>query len=326
MSATKTLSEQIVERTTLQSGGLSGSTIERVRLMDGRELILKRVSPEWDWLSRATGDTGRLPSMWESGLLGRVPDVVDHATVAVERDGVGWNVFMRDVSEALLPAGARLDEASVRRVLETIAKVHDTFWGGSFPDLCGLADRYLLLSPQTAERERAHDNPIAHHIERGWQVFADSTPREVADPVFAILERPGLLAEQLDRCEKTLIHGDLRIANLGFAGDSVVLIDWGERTGAAPPAVEIAWFLAFDASHLQMSREDFLDMFRAISADRFEEKALKLALIGALVQKGCSIARPIVDGNEERHRTAARADLNWWITAARSALEVWSPI
>src|SRR5687767_14206656 len=54
-SSDASLTAQIVEREPIdQSQGNSGNTIERVRLGDGRRLILKRVSPEWDWLSRAT--------------------------------------------------------------------------------------------------------------------------------------------------------------------------------------------------------------------------------------------------------------------------------
>ncbi len=54
------LTAEIVSRRPLESAGNSGNVIEHVTLRDGRELVLKRVSPEWDWMSRVTHDRGRL--------------------------------------------------------------------------------------------------------------------------------------------------------------------------------------------------------------------------------------------------------------------------
>ncbi len=78
--------------------------------------MCKRVSPEWDWISRATGDRGRALSMWRAGVFDRLPDRVEHATVAVEPapDGVGWDVFMKDVSAELVGPEQRLDRQQVR--------------------------------------------------------------------------------------------------------------------------------------------------------------------------------------------------------------------
>jgi hypothetical protein len=109
----RTLSDQVIARHPLDSAGASGNTVERVTLRDGRDLICKRVSPEWDWLSRATNDRGRALSIWRSGLFERLPPAIDHATVAVEPDGAGWSVFMHDVSDALVPGDRRLDRTSM---------------------------------------------------------------------------------------------------------------------------------------------------------------------------------------------------------------------
>ena len=141
------LSDEIVAREALGSAGASGNKLERVTLRDGRELIRKEVSPEWDWISRATNDDGRVVTMWERGLFERFPPTIDHATVAAERASDRWSVFRQDVSAALVPAGRRLDRAEVRRVLAAVADLHVTFWGERFPDLCTLEDRYHLLSP-----------------------------------------------------------------------------------------------------------------------------------------------------------------------------------
>ncbi len=321
-----TLSDQIIARQTLGSAGASGNTLERVTLRDGRELICKRVSPEWDWISRATSDRGRALSMWTSGLFERIPTAIDHTTVAVEVDDQGWSVFMRDVSHALLPGERRLDRASVRRVLAAMAEVHHAFWGERFPELCSLEDRYHLLSPQTARREMELGNPVGQTIESCWELFSELVPDDIATAILTIADRPALLAEQLGKCDQTLIHGDLRLSNLGLSDDAVVLIDWGERTGSAPAAVELASFMMFDARRLDVSRDDVIADFRGLYGDRFEETALHLALIGGLVQLGCHPVLDVVLGGGDEARASAVSELDWWTARVATALETWSPI
>lgn len=319
------LTAQIVERRPLGSAGASGNTLERVTLRDGRELVLKRVSPEWDWMSRATNDRGRIGSMWTDGIFHRLPEVIDHATVAVETEDGAWSVFMNDVSDALLPARQSLDRSGVKRVLTAMAEVHESFWGDTFPQLCGLEDRYMLLSPHTARREKELGNEVGDMISLTWDVFSEFVPNEIADAVFTILDRPTLLTEQLNKCAQTLIHGDVRLANLGFSDDRLVLIDWGERTGTAPPAVELASFLLFDGRQLEIPREEVIAEFRGLYGDRFEDTALQLALIGALVQLGSNFGLRIAYTGDEVKRAAAISDLSWWTAAVGNALETWSP-
>lgn len=321
-----TLSDQIIGRQPLGSAGASGNTVERVTLRDGRELICKRVSPEWDWISRATNDRGRALFMWRNGLFDRVPPAIDHATVAVEADGQGWSVFMHDVSAALVPGDRRLDRDAVRHVLAAMAEVHRTFWGERFPELCSLADRYLLLSPQTARREMQRSNPVGELTARCWELFSELAPDDIAAAILAIADRPSLLAEQLDKCDQTLIHGDVRLSNLGFCDDAVVLIDWGERTGSAPAAVELASFIAFDARRVDVTREEMIADFRALYGDRFDETALQLALIGGLVQLGCYFVLDVVLGGGDDALALARSELAWWTRTVAMALETWSPI
>ncbi|MDQ3642919.1 MAG: hypothetical protein M3450_15985 [Actinomycetota bacterium] len=178
-------------------------------LDDGTRLVRKRVSPEWDWISRATADGGRALVMWEGGLFERVPPSLDHATVGVEREGDGWSIFMRDVSAAMVGPEEILDRGSVQQVLAALADMHLAFWGETASGLCGLEDRYHLLSPRTARRETERGHPVGDVISRCWDAFVDLVPAEIATAVLTLAERPELLAEQLAGCERTLVHGDL---------------------------------------------------------------------------------------------------------------------
>src|SRR5918911_2095541 len=319
-SRVPSLGDQILHRRPLESDGNSGNTIESVTLRDGRRLLLKRTSPEWDWMSRETHDDGRLAAMWEGGVLARVPETIDHTIVAVERDGGALNVFMRDVSDALIPADARLDRAGVRRILSAARELHETFWGESLRELCTLEDRYSLFSPATGHRELERGSHHGVVFTNGWEAFFDRVPAKIAEAVSAILERPRALAEQLDRCEQTLIHGDLRLGNLGFSDGRVVLIDWGERVGIAPAAAELGWFLGFDGWRLDVSKDEVVADFRGLYGDRCDETALQLSLLGSLVQIGGLLGFWLTQEHTDEGRAVWMDELSWWVATVERAL------
>jgi hypothetical protein len=305
--------------------GRSGSRLERVLLASGEQLVVKHVLTASDWLMRATGDNGRVAELWASGLLDRVPAVIEHAIVAVERDGAGWTVIMRDLSAALLPDGAHIGRAESRRVLAAAAALHAAFRQEPARELCALADRYRFLSPAMARREAAGGDPVPKLVGRGWERFGELVAGDVAAAVGAILERPEPFAAELARFPATLVHGDLKLGNLGFLGDRVVLLDWGTQTGWAPPAVETAWYLAINASRIDATREQVLADARAAEGDLHDEDALRLALLGGLVQLGWDKALQAAEHPDAGVRAREAADLAWWEARAREALEGWSP-
>jgi len=329
-----TLREQVVERTPLDAeGGMSGNTIERVRLRDGRTLVHKRVTRDGDWISRATDDDGRIVKAWQAGVFGHTPATLDHAMVAVEPDDDGWSVYMRDVSTDLLPRHVRLARSDVARVLGAVRDFHYAFWEQPLPELCSIEDRYYLLSPRTRQREQALGNPAEWAVV-GWDAFNAHVPTAIADTILPLVEDPTPIADELRRCEQTLVHGDLRMDNLGFRADTVVLLDWGSQMGIAPPAVEFVWFLGFDALLFDCSREDVLADFRDLYEDRFDERALQLSIIGGFVHLACHFGLGILgrsptmarlEGDDEVKRASAEAELSWWVEKVATALETWSP-
>jgi hypothetical protein len=314
---------QIVHREPLGStAGNSGNPIERVRLADSSELILKRVSPEWDWLSRSTGDDGRIVTMWDQGVFARMPASIEHAVVDVQRDGTAWSILMRDVSTTLLSEEIRHDRATVRQLLSRVADLHNAFWDEDIPSLCSIEQRYGMLSLATAEREKGkHEGDL---IVRAWESFHANAPADIADVVTALADRPTLIGDELRKCSQTLIHGDLRLGNAGFDGDRLVLLDWGDRSGIAPPAVELAWFIGFDAHRLAIPPDDVIAEFRSAYGDRFEQRALDLGLIGGLLHLAAHLGLGILTDDESRRAEATNA-LSWWTATVRRALETWSP-
>jgi hypothetical protein len=270
--------------------GRSGSLLERVVLAGGEALVVKHVRAGGDWIMRATHDQGRGAQLWSSGVLARVPAVIDHAVLGAEQVSGGWVVIMRDVSAALLPDHARIGRADSRRVLEAAAALHAAFWDEPPLALCPMVDRYQFLSPATTRREAGGADEVPRLIGRGWERFAELVPDEVAGPALSILERPEPFVAALSRFPATLIQGDLKLGNLGFLDDRVVMLDWGTQTGWAPPAVEAAWYLAINWSRIDATREQVLDDFRAAEGERHDEDALRLALLGGLALSALGVA------------------------------------
>jgi hypothetical protein len=322
----RSLLADVVAREPLAAAdGRSGSLLERVVLANGRTLVVKHVRDGGDWIMRASHDHGRAAELWSSGVLARVPDVIDHAVVGAERVEDGWVVIMRDVSAALIPDHARLSRGDSRRVLEAAAALHAGFWDDPPLELCSMADRYRFLSPATARREADGADEVPRLIGRGWERFAEVVPADVAEPVMAVLARPEPFAAALSASGSTLLQGDLKLGNLGLTADRVVMLDWGTQTGWGPPAVEVAWYLAINWSRVDATREQVLDDFRAAEGERHDEDALRLALLGGLVQLGWDKALHASGHPDPAVRAREAADLAWWTARARDALAVWSP-
>jgi hypothetical protein len=318
------LLEMVVERVPLAADGKSGATLERVRLADGRWLVVKHVDPKDDWIARVTGDPGRAPRLWSSGVMARVPWVIDHATVSVELENRGWLVVMRDVSDALLADGRRLSRDEGRRVLAAAAELHAAFRGG--PPVGGLTpvvQLYRLMSPQVAS-SLASEVEVGRLAVSGWERFPAVVPRDVAAAVAEVHDRPEALARYLAERPCTLVHGDLKLANLGFHHDRVVMLDWGSLTSWAPAAVDFAWFVAINAASVHASHDELLDDVRHAAGPDHDEEALRVALLGALAQLGWEKALGATGANATV-RARERAGLAWWSARVREALEVWAP-
>jgi hypothetical protein len=316
---------RVVHRAPLVTGGgRSGTGLERVRLDDGTELVAKRETGD-DLLVQAIGGRDRLARLWELGVLERAARWVEHGIVAVERDGDDDVVFMRDLSELLLPEGSTISRADDRRVLEAVKRVHDEFAGEAFEGLCPIVDRLRCLSPQVHEPYRDRGDFLPPLVLRGWELFPDAVPSDVVEVVTAIHQAPERFADALGAFEQTLIHGDVRLANLGLSTDAVALFDWGILTGNAPRAVEWVEHLAIDVQCIADGDHDaYLAEVRAVEGDAHDPDAMTLAILGHFAMHGWNKALDLFDGNDEV-RARQRKDLDWWVERCREAVAIWSP-
>ena len=303
----------------------SGAALEAVTLADGTRLVVKRFSAADDLLMRLTRDAGRAAALWTGGAFDRLPPAIDHATLAAAPEGDGWVLVMRDVGAALLGDERTLTRAESRRILTAAAAMHAAFAGERLAGLCAVLDWTTFMLPRVMEPWRGAPGGLPDWALRGWELFFDAAPADVAAAVAAIHNRPEALAAELGRCEPTLVHGDLSPANVGLTPDRVVVLDWALATGG-PAALEVAAFLANFRWRVGSDPETILADARAAAGARHDERALGLALLATFANYGWLFVERAVAHPVRERRPWERVHLDWWVGRIREALATaWSP-
>jgi hypothetical protein len=165
-------------------------------------LVLKHETPDDLIALVIPGGSERIGVLWESGVLPRAGQVVDHGIVAVERDGDEWLVFMRDLSDALIVETRTISRPEHRRMRETGA--HDTFRGNR--------SRHCARSPLGSDAAPAAVTALATTATSsrrscwGWE-RAGCRPVDVRARCSPCTTRPRR-SPQLATHETTLTHGD----------------------------------------------------------------------------------------------------------------------
>ena len=274
-------------------------------------------------MMRATHGPGRAATLWTTGIMDRLPSVIDPAIVRIERpeapDGRAWVLYMDDVSAHFLRKGSVVEAAESCRLLAALARMHEAFFEPDptrqpTPDLCSLEDLLVLASPATVAREAGGD-PFIGVLERGWSAFDELAPDDVRTEIHRILDDPRPLAAAMLVDGATITHSDPHYGTIAPAPDRFYALDWG-LAAWAPPAVDVAWWVDQSANLLASSREDALDAFRAAEGPRHSERTLELALLVELGLAGWQ-AQGIMDAPSEDVRERRRPDLDWWVARAR---------
>ncbi len=303
--------------------GISGCAVERWRLASGRVLFAKHLRGADSWLMRASDDRGREAGLLDAGDLDRVAEVVDHAVIAAVPESGGWLLLSEDRSEAL--SRPPRTHAARRALLEAIGEVHARFRDRPVPAAGTIAERLAVFSPATARRELEGADLAPKVIGRGWELFGRVAPPDVAEGVMALLERPDPLVRALVNMSGTLLHGDLRPANVGSGAGRPVVLDWGlALTG--PSALEAAWWVFNGAWRGGGSLGGLLA--EAIAAlgpaggppERPGRRAVDVCLLAVLVQAGAWFGFEAVQSPDPADRRRAREGLAWWADRARRAL------
>jgi Ser/Thr protein kinase RdoA (MazF antagonist) len=200
--------------------------------------------------------------------------------------------------------------------------MHRAFQGRDLPGAATLAARIGMSSPAVADAERPYPDLLPKQFEQGWDAFGELVDRDVAEAVLGLVDGPDALADALLRAHggATLIHGDLRGDNLGFAGDQLVLIDW-DLAAAGTPGAEFAWYLAHGARRIDATHDEIEADHRDAQGDRLSAAELELGLVSGLVQYGWRIAHSARVHPDPAETEWGRAELGWWVPRVRTALE-----
>jgi hypothetical protein len=315
------------ERTALDDApGKSGALLERV-VIGERRYVLKHLDLSADWTVRAAGDLrGATLTLWERGILARLPECINQPIVAVARErGLGRGpsggcaLLMNDVTSWLVPAtDSVLPLGQHLGFLRHMAALHAAFWEcGAEAEVVPVMHRYLELSPWTAQAEAGlgSDHLVPRLVAQGWPLLAEVAPAAAA-VVAPLAHNPGPLVDALAATPQTFVHSNWKLDNLGTDDQGrTVLLDW-EQPGRGAALSDLAWYLAINCRRLPQAKEAAIDAYRdalercGVDTAPWWDRQLALCLLGALVQFGWEKA---LGGYDE--------ELAWWeskaVTAAR---------
>jgi len=247
----------------------SGNTLERVRgICDGRPVtfVLKHFSRERDWVMRLTNDRQvREVALYRTGVYADLPSDVWQPTIAAAREGDSWAALMEEVSE-WLTTPENLTEAILDSHLQHLASIHAQFTGkASLMEaeigLSSLRDFLTILSPRTVWQELAEGRsaPVLKMATDGWQAFATLATPPVVGLVQRVQKDIEPLLGLLQGMTPTLLHGDYKLANLGFQPvlpeARTIALDWQDAS-YGPGLLDLAYWLAVNPAVFAGAKKD----------------------------------------------------------------------
>lgn len=309
----------------LRHDGWSGAEITRLTRDDGTRFVVKRDGLARDWIARATRDAPELREALLVRLNPTLPGPVRLPHLGAARDGDDVALVMPDLTGTLIPWEQPIDIPTLDRVLDALAALHREPWHRQLPPGFPWTDparRLTLLTRSAAAAYDAEGLPFARRFLGGWDAYA-----RLAQPrARAVIERltadPGPLLTAFGRLPASGLHGDLKLGNVGLAGDgSVPIIDW-QMTLVAPVAVELGWFLVANVAGLPLPPDAILEGYRRaaglVDDETWRAQRDLTVLVGLLLRgwrKGADTAAGVVYPSG----IAAATDLRWWTSNAIEA-------
>ncbi|MDN5865474.1 MAG: aminoglycoside phosphotransferase family protein [Gammaproteobacteria bacterium] len=230
------------------TAGRTGARVTAVRGGSGPGYVVKAI-PANRGMAEGAGSAGEW-AFWQTGLSRDLPAPIVNPTIDVAHH-VGndeWWLLMEDVS-AGIRSRSQWREEHTRRLFEAIAGLHARHWGGDDDTpACTLSgttgafvETALYVATGTASApwvERAAEEfPVPRML---LPAFLEALAPGEAEFFIGLCRRWPDIVAALERHPLTLIHGDLRRANISFAGNEIALIDW-EFLARAPAAVDLTW-------------------------------------------------------------------------------------
>jgi aminoglycoside phosphotransferase (APT) family kinase protein len=306
--------------------GWSGAILTRLRGRDGRAFVLKRNTWERDWIARSTADSTMsvLREVLFAAFGPPLPWPVRASALGAGYDAATGEqaILMPDLTGVLFDwnRAITIDELDV--VLDGLTSLHSIPTEDAEARVMGMGtwweERIALISRRSLERPGPARDAVAERILPGWDAWdrvATRPVRAIVDSLAADLQP---LLDALSAEPSTLLHGDLKLANVGIGRDGAVeLIDW-QMVMVAPVAIELGWFLVSNVNVLPLPPGDVLDRYwqrRGIDGARQNDIAILIGLLLRGWRKGYDAEAGITHASG----MTAADDLAWWCDRAVEA-------
>jgi hypothetical protein len=304
--------------------GWSGASMTLLRRDDGDRFVLKRDSLARDWIAQATKDGPVLREAWFAAHGPQLPVGVRAPYLGVARDGEEVAILMPDLTGTLFDWDQPITVDALDDVLGGIAALHAASLVSSGNPVtgpwCPLPERLTLICRASLERDGPAREAVASRILPGWDAFDRLVPSEVRDLINGLGVDPAPLVAALDRLPDALIHGDLKLANVGLSAErSIDLVDW-QMVMVAPVAVELGWFLVSNVASLPLPPADVLERYRATSSTVAAwPRQIDAAILVGLLLRGWRKGADAEAGVVHASGVGADEDLAWWSERALEA-------
>jgi hypothetical protein len=236
---------------TFEHDGYSHAEMSRLR-QGADSYVLKRTSCTTDWIIQMTTDHALREAQLASADVTRsLPEGLRSPSIAAAHDGDGFALLMCDLAPYLLPQGGLLADRTLDLVLARLAAMHAQLWCSPPKEgigWCGLRERLLMLS-EPAGRRLQEAGLMEFGFAAGWERFHAAAPPEASRLMRRLHDDPSPLLRMLGDLPPTLLHNDVKVANMAVDGETVWLFDWA-LAGIGPVCVELAWFLTVNSSRL----------------------------------------------------------------------------
>ncbi len=308
--------------------GWSGAVMTLLRRPDGARFVLKRDSLERDWIARTTADLPVIREAWFAVVRPALPWPVRAPYLGAGLDGGTGEIgiLMPDLSGTLLDWTATLAIPELERVLAGMASLHGrdvtNLPADAGEHLTPWRERISLICRPTLERAGPARDAVADRILPGWDAWDRLATPGARDVVASLAADPGPLLAALAGEPSALLHGDLKLANVGLAADGGLdLVDW-QMVLVGPVAIELGWFLVSNVAALPLVAGDVLERYRAAVGADGAAAAMRqadLAILVGLLLRGWRKGSDAAAGATLASGLSAAEDLASWCERAVEA-------
>jgi hypothetical protein len=338
-----------IELARLDGGRISASVFSLQT--DAGAFVLKKFVPE-PWRIALFGSAFNEPALWTCGLTRSLPAPLSCPTIDIvfhRVRGECW-MLMDDVSAGVAPRGS-FDEPAFRLLLDGLARLHGRHWEqgpghlGPVEFPVSTLDQHTAMFTDPCAAAGGRIEPtgwVAEVLDKVFlfrtyvPVLLDALSPADADFYLDLCQHRERWLAPLSRLPQTLIHGDIRRANVAvLPSDGISLFDW-DFACRAPAAADLAWYWllhfwcyppadGLPPESREPLRTYYVQRLNEELGGRLDlpmfERAWDLAWLKVLAQVGFCLADPLVGKPSADDIARARAQCAKAIGKARRIVD-----